>query len=340
MLFVTALAYGATLLSVTTRDYYEVAARIVIQVDKNAKYSVESNASAAGCEIRIYDTQTSVSKVQYQNPLVLISNIQIANKTGYSSVMIDTKGACKILNFAMEDPYRVVVDLIKFPVTAERQERLGLARFYDDTQRYRHAGSLYSKLAVDYADDAEINYLWATLLYRVGNPDKAAKRAGMIPAGSSYYKYAQSLLDRIERRVAPDAEPLEEPQAVSEQDSTTVQDTVAAVTSGPQTAQESSRSKLGVYILVFLAFCAGVATVYGSVKLLRTLSRKTMRTDETASEPEANPTELNLEDGIKARMVTKLMSDGWTTKEIARELQISRKDVERFANNKSLRDIT
>ncbi len=332
ILFCTAVAYGANLVSVRTRDYYGVAARIVIEVDKNAKYSVESDTSPIGYEIRIYDTQNDLSAAQYENPVKLINFLDISNQDDYSSVLIDAQRPYKVLNFTMNNPYRIVVDLIRTNTTNERADRLGEARYYDDTQRFRQASDIYSSLSADFADDAEINYLWARLLYRDRNNTKATKYAGMIPESSVYYQYAKVILDRIERGVDPDAEPLDDLAVTGDPGFVAVSDSVmkAPPPQVPVKKVKHHIPMLFVYILIGAAFLITVI-----VLLLRKKRNVIIEDVEIAEESES----FELEDGIKARMVTKLMSDGWTTKEIARELHLSRKDVERLGNNKSLRSI-
>lgn len=218
---------------------------------------------------------------------------------------------------------RLALDI--FVADPNKAQRLEIADFYRDKGKLASADKAYNALHIDYREDAEILYHWAELLAKRGS-SRATDKLSMIPSSSSYYRSAQVLLAKLHG----DEEPLPPPpvtveeKMVKEDENMPVDSIIQTPVPEQAATPPPVKNSLWGYIPVIAVDTVLLAIAIYLIFIAVKLGKRKVTPHQDAVKPEAS----GLDTGTLCRMVSKLLADGWTMREISKELKISQKEVE------------
>jgi hypothetical protein len=312
--------------SIRAEDYHEVAGRLVFDLDSNSTYSAQPSNDILQIRIGDFDNEDAqrVINSKFIREVSLVPggfNVKLASGLRYEKMYFD-------------DTKQIVIDLFTKPTS--KSGRLTIARFYSDRGRYASADKAFSDLNRDFPDSDDILYHWGVLLKRRGST-RAEDILARIPASSTYYKQARSLMEGSDYippiMVKPcpeltDEEVEEQPEEPALADSIATTEVPIAVT--PVTAVEEQPRSSFWNTIVEIALDHFVLTLGFFVSTLVILSILIFGFKQKSKPgPNAN---VGFEALSMRRMVNRLLADGWTHKEIARELKITVDEVAYIAN--------
>lgn len=316
-------AVGIT--SVNMEDHNSAVVRVVIGLSADGGYSI--NTGGNGLEFKL-DNFISNSKARIATK---DSNLVTAIEQDDAVLRISISKPFRYETTTFSYPRRIAIDIFKKNPTKE--ERLIIADFYTEMGKLNSADKTYSDLHIDYREDAQILYKWAVLLQKRGSA-RATEKLALIPTGSPYYKKAQMLMAKLHG----DEEPLPPPPPAEPEPVSAPKDTIAAVSIVPVSPAES----IAAPIKVKTKSCPilGLCGTWGIVPVLLVLGVMLalavfifilaikMKAPVKRDEIPMVESELVLDTKTMCKMVSKLLSDGWTMREIAKELKISLREVE------------
>ncbi|MDD2228279.1 MAG: hypothetical protein PHY48_02580 [Candidatus Cloacimonetes bacterium] len=320
---VTLLVASVGITSVNMEDYSGAVVRVVIGLSANGTYQISSNPGSLDFKL---DNFISNSKARIATK---DSNLVSAIEQDGDVLHITVKQAYRYETSSFTYPRRVAVDIFKN--NPNREERLDIAAFYSDTGKLNSADKTYSDLHIDYRQDSEILYKWAVLLHKRGS-SRASEKLFYIPTGAPYFEQAKKLMAVLHG----EEEPLPPPPPIAIEETDNVQ-TPPPVSAEPAKVPEVSAlvqtkqapaicpiNWLGVIPkLVLLGFLLAISVIIFVFAVTR--KRK--------PEPEPSPfikSSTSLDTKTLCSMVSKLLSDGWSMREISKELKISLKEVEQL----------
>lgn len=304
--------------TVKMEDHAGAVCRVVIGFTEEAQYQISDHAGSLdirvqdfdnGSKARIYAAKsTLVTGVEQRDELLQIS---IAKPFRYETMSFDY-------------PRRLAIDI--FLAQPNRGQRLAIADFYAEIGKLNSADKAYNALNLDYKNDPQVLYHWALLLAKRGSArlgDVVAK----IPQDSAYYERAHKLLAKLHSDEEPLPPPPPEPAPAPEVAKVADSVAVAAIQPAPDS------SKADVAPVAQPAQVTGKQWDYrpllliGLVALLFVilyimLYAKKHPHHHLLDEEHTESQEPDLDNPTLNRMVSKLLDDGWTNKEIARELKL------------------
>lgn len=336
-LLMTISLYAAGIIAIKASDYENVVTRTVITLDSPVEPDIQSNPDQKIIRINLPGISPGSIKPDYRRLSTIIDAIEVSPVASGSNITIKTMEPFKLEQLILPDPQRIVLDIYAQPSKPGRTDRLILARFQTDTGRYSKAERELRSLARDCSNDHEIIYYWGALLIKRKSYEFASEKLTSIPSGSSFYAPAQKLLQEIPgdqskaaaapaairtpEKPAPDTLPAQESQCAK----------IKAVPSHSRIEGETLLTRIAevtydnliISLLVFIILMI-ILTWLGMLHLAR--RQPPPRSDRDDEEDQT----LFLDAKTRKQMVTKLLSDGWTVREIARELKLSVKDVEQI----------
>ncbi len=320
--------------SIRAENYSGVVCRLVLTMDQDVDFTVNQQGNDFYLVIDDFDGHI---------PAYTLSGTflnQIEPTAG--GLRISSPLQLRYLTMRLSDIKALVIDFIK--ITQSKKERLIIAQFLTDKGRLSSADKEYSTLARDYPDHYDVFYSWGELLLKRGS-SRAAEKLGMIPEYSSYYTAAQDLLNsdndssnatgksegspeqpepEIQEAVALQTEAEADPDLAE----TSLQDSIILAIPPEKIFVEkpnflSSIAELASrYILLTIAVFVAILVILGCLIFGSTKkARKKPKQDIEESS-------LGLDTDTLCKMVNRLLADGWTNKEIARELKINLQEVE------------
>ncbi len=306
---------------VNSESYGSAVVRIVIGLYGEGNPSVIK--SPDGLSVKLSNYEPGNQPTINHNPGALVKSIEQSG----AEVNISMARGFRFEQSNFNSPRRLVLDV--FVSNPDKAQRLQIADFYSEKGKWNSADKTYNDLHLDYREDMQILYNWALLLHKRGSA-RATEKLSQISPESSYYQKAQNLLTKIhgDEEPLPPPPPLQIPvQPETTEDSTAVKDTIiAAPIQAPISVPATKvRVKFGFApVLVFLAILLATAIIVFSFR------KKKPSTPRLAHHPKFNSLDAPLDTKTMCRMVSKLLADGWTQREISRELKISQQDVESF----------
>jgi len=336
--------FATSIHSIRAKDYYGSVVRFVLGMDQDTDFSVEKSSDGYYIGIPNFD-----------------GNIPEYNLSGtfldaiYGSpggIVVKTTEDLNFFKMRLSDTNSLVVDFYK--ADNSKASRLALARFNTEKGRLVAADKAFSSLAVDYPNHYDVWYYWGELLIKRGS-SRAADKLYKIPSSSSYYEKAQKLLDagfstplrdeavpvEEEAPSMPITEAPDEPEAdihvksvddlldspgglkpkIEEHDGEIVY-TIPPELLEDEAADNHFANSLANYWLYFV--CAAILLVI--IVIIIILERKRRKSKDFLSGIEESQNTMDTNTLLK--MVNRLLADGWTNKEIARELKINIREVE------------
>ncbi|MDD4310447.1 MAG: hypothetical protein PHO32_08710 [Candidatus Cloacimonetes bacterium] len=325
------LAASAEFTRVYMEDHNSAVVRVVVVLSQQKLCKISTSGSTLEVSI-----DSSLPQNAAQIAFVaggLLSGIQQEGST----IQLQVKQNFRYERSSYANPYRIVIDIFK--TSPNKDERLSIANFYAETGKLNSADNEYFELNRDYPKDAQILYHWGVLLTK-RQSDRATKILMQIPAQSAYYPPAKGLLAKIHA----DEEPLPPPPPINEEEQAPNQ--LEPPVQKPDTVSHSQDYKAvcppvteantckGSKLLSFLPIVLVEAVLLSLFIFLLSglLKKKPLKTKPRPEAPELNEANTGLETKTLKRMVSKLLADGWTPKEIARELKLKQKDVEHLVH--------
>ncbi|MDD3578469.1 MAG: hypothetical protein PHS23_05680 [Candidatus Cloacimonetes bacterium] len=307
---------------IRAEDYQGVVCRLVLDLNQDAKFTVQQKPE--GLQINIENFDGRDAKKQLNSSL--IRELQV-NTHG---VWVATIKGLRYEMMQLSETRQAVVDLFSNPQNLEG--KLAIARFYSDRGKYASADEAFYALDRGYPGNDNVLYYWGILLKRRGS-NRANVKLGQIPESSPYFDAAQELiqsgryipqLQEADVQASIEADALDE---VALRDSIYKVDSL--VVAAPKLSLRHPKPKaLDViaeiasqhFILALLVFVSTLVII--SILVFGSRQGKTKKTESS----------IGLEAMALQRMVHRLLADGWTHKEIARELKIGVNDVTFIAN--------
>jgi hypothetical protein len=306
---------------VKSESYGSAVVRVVIGLYGEGDPSVSKTSESLSVKLNNYEPGNQ-PKI-YHNPGALVESIVQSG----AEVRISIARGFRFEQSSFNSPRRLVLDV--FVSNPDKAQRLQIADFYSEKGKWNSADKIYNDLHIDYREDMQILYNWALLLHKRGSV-RATDKLSQIPPESSYYQQAQNLLAKIhgDEEPLPPPPPLQTPvQPESTEDSTAVKDTIitAPLPAPISVPATKIRVKLGFApVLVLLSVLLAIAIIVFSFRKTKPSAPRPVH------HPNFNSSDAPLDTKTMCRMVSKLLADGWTQREISRELKISQRDVEGY----------
>lgn len=327
------LSAAVGIATVKMEDHAGAVCRVVISLTEEGEYHISE--SGGGLAISFSDFDTSTKARIYAESSKLITAIKQDNEV--LQLLISKPYRYETMNF--DYPRRLVVDV--FSASPSKAERLTIGAFYSEMGKFNSADRSYSALHADYPKDAQILYHWALLLQK-RRSSRALEVLAKIPETSAYYERGQKLLARLSgedlpQPVAPKAETPAPPIVEAAPEALAVQDS-SSVPLAPQVVKDAKPAPVAPKITVKKAanpYMLQIALLIGLLVLLAVVlyylfTGKRQPKIDLLADDLPDPVEEEASDRTMRRMVSKLLDDGWTHKEIAREMKISTAKVERL----------
>lgn len=313
---------------IRAKDYDNAVCRLVLDLNQDTDFSVSKHSDGFMVSINGFDGRIPA----YELTGTFLDRIE-ATADG---LKITSNQDLSYQTMRLSDAPALVIDF--FTQSKTKHDRLAIARFLADKGRLASADSAFHALALDYPQHYDILYYWGKLLIKRGS-SRAAEKLALIPPSSSYYYAARQLIgaqDQVQSKENAEQEesipsqlmpePLLEEEEIVE--SQAPQDTI--ITGIPNsniyvekpnflsTAADIASRNFALTLFLFVAVLVILALlIFGSFK------RRKKPTQSNIEE-----SSLNLDTETMCKMVNRLLADGWTNKEIARELKTSVKEIE------------
>ncbi len=331
------LAWGNVNVSdLRVRDYGTSATRVVLELTTSAYYNIEVSHADHKYNISISNAAIS-SEIPKLAQGSLLKGIRVLQSTSSAIIELETSRASSHLSMALSAPNRIVIDLFtKSP--AGKAERMELAEFFALTGRMSRADGMLENLLKSYPADATVLYKWAEILLKANDKEAAHHKLKQILPEAHNYQAAHNLLTGHTAKAI-------DPVIDQEPDTSAEPETPPAKPAPVKPLTTSCGFDLSGFIcanITYIRYVAGVlALILIIVLLVKShffgLFRKQIKTEDFEMNGESTPSEENtcLESETIARMVNRLANDGWKTKEIALELNLSPKEVAKYMQIRS-----
>nr|MDK2850838.1 hypothetical protein [Candidatus Cloacimonadota bacterium] len=331
MLFMLSIGLltAVSITEIRAEDYSGVICRLVIQLERDSDFIVKRQSDGFFVDIN----GLTGNLPEYNLDGTFLDRISM----GTSGILIHTGLDLDYETMRLSDRNAIVMDFFKKP--SGKNDRLAIAKFYSDKGKLASADREFHLLAIDYPNHYDILYHWGELLIKRGS-HRAAEKLAMIPPSSPYYAAAQELILKANGQTKdPEKQELENdnyiplmpediPEVVEEL-TTTPQTQPVDEANLPSESQNQSPSFLGkladwaseniiitiiIFVVLLIILCLMIFSNFFSPK-------KPVKKDIQ----EANQI---LDTDTMCKMVNRLLADGWTNKEIARELKVSVREIE------------
>lgn len=320
LLISSGMMFAASITGIRVKEYYGSVCRLVLDMDQDTEFIVETVDGGHYLGMRGFDGKlpqtelggTFLSSIEpYRSGLLVKSPEDLAF---YSMRLSETKS--------------IVVDFYK--KDSSKASRLAIARFNSDKGRLVAADRDFSKLAVDYPNHYDVFYHWGILLLK-RESSRAKETLMRIPPDSPYYESAQSLLSGTETQAVTEVPAIAETTS-EEQDPIAVNPADSVVYHVPETIPESITTPKDPWLDSSLYrllphFIIAAACIFALAILILVFRRKGEARDAHGTVEEVSSV---MDTNTLTKIVNRLLADGWTNKEIARELRINVTEVEQI----------
>ncbi len=350
-LLIASLCAAIDFTYVDMENYGSGVSRIVVGFYGTGNYEVIPNSDYV--EVKIDNNNPSKVNISYEGGNIVRSIVQRNN-----SIRISVSPTFRLERMVLEDPFRLVLDIIV--AKPNRQQKLDIAEFYTSCGKLNSADKIYVELNRDYPNDGEVLYKWALLLEQRGS-NRLKAIVAKIPKNSAYYSAGQDILNRVygrkaaagtsSEKAAPQEKPksVEEPKPIEplkankeippavETEQTVQPESLVATPPLPQDIQEaplpsgSEESKLSFFeknpllIVFFVLLLLLIIIIFIFIH-----SGKKKPKPVVFAPPENRKEGEALDTETLCRMVSRLLINGWTNKQIAKELKLPEEEVERL----------
>lgn len=318
------MLFATSIRNIRAEEYYDSVCRLVLDMDSGTEFTVEKVADGFRIILPQFDGKIPTHSLQ--------GTFLSAIEPYQNGVIVKSRENLHFYTLRLSDSKALVVDFYK--ADSGKASRLAIARFNSDKGRLVNADRDFSKLAADYPNNYDILYYWGILLMK-RESTRAREKLEQIPPTSSFYSSAQSLLQSGQdppRETSVETKPssnenialLEESEWEDTEelpDSVVFRFTPIAEESSPAPwyGNMSVVLKIILYILILSALLATIFAIF------RKLHRNSIK---ERSNENIEVSKIALDTNTLTRMINRLLADGWTSKEIAREMKITVPEVE------------
>ncbi len=328
---------------IKTHDYSYVN-RTVIVFSSRVEYQIENNTATNTLVIKIPSAAKGAGFVE---PRIDRSQIlhSILVSTGKSGIEISIQTAEPVRREEMrldEEGYKLVLDIFPKNLPKTFEAGLGTANFYFATHQFAKALPLYVNLESTFPDKKQVNYYIAKDLAGLKKYSQALARLEKVPADSREYQFVQTLKDKIQNDSSSlndffDSDydsSLSQPVATQQPKPAQAQASTEAVTfqtvKMPKPAKPSIVELLLTTLIPLWLALALIIVLFIIIIIILKSKRsepKPKTTFTVYNEPRREPS-IFVDEEAKRKTIVKLIHDGWSNKEIAKELHISESEVE------------
>jgi tetratricopeptide (TPR) repeat protein len=354
--------------NITVNGENMIVTRVVVTLSQKAEWSYQTETDKHVINLTIRNCIAQSPTIEGLNTGFLVRDVTADNSRQDVTVRIVMSGPFYLETLHTDEPYKIVFDLFTFKKHYSFQEQLAMAAFYEKSGKWFAAGKQYAQMQRDFPPNPDIYYYWAKLLLKQHNYAKAQSRLELVIPHSNYYEAAQAMLAKLKNKdyTEINKQIADKPEAIApaskankantstqfrsingnlanatyQTDSLSTTDTV--VVNAPQPVQPKAASmsiikRIQNYVSqikatqvkipgwgLFISLLILVIFIFIILDIIYLHRHK--------KEQKAKQTpQLFKDDAVKAKMVRKLLENGWNEAEIARELLIDAKDVKRYA---------
>lgn len=338
LLYSLCLLTGQTTIdNITVNGENLIVTRVVISLAQKAVWSYQTDTDKHVVSVHISNCNSTQPQIEGLHTGTLVTAIETTSQKNDAVVAINLSGPFYIETLFLDEPYKIVLDLFKYQKVYNYQDQLAQAAFYVKSGKWYAAGKQYAQIRKDFPSEFDANYLWAKLLLKQHNFEKAKAKLEAVPSYSKYYAEAQATLTKLNANTYTYTE-VEEPEA-DKVDTVTPANPRQNIPKATSTvvpalsfnhvvkATEETVSLKLADIPVWAWFLMLLVVLIACFIILDILHHQKAHKERKA----AREITLIKDDSIKAAMVRKLIENGWNETEIARELMLKPKDVKRYA---------
>ncbi len=308
--------------AIRAEDYQSTVCRLVLDLNQAANFSVKQHENMMEIELDGFDGKDAPRSINS----IFIQEIKVQPK----GLTLKIRNISRFETMRLGETKQAVVDLFTEPNTLPG--RLAVARFYSDRGKYASADTTFYALDRCYPDTDKILYHWGVLLKRRGS-QRADDKLGQIKPESPYYEAAQNLIQG--KKYIPDLigedhvleEGTDSLALYTEGDSLGTLDSIIVATPSYQIPEvklsfwEELVNIASRYCVLTILFFVSTLLILGFL-IFGPQSYRKMN----------NKQKIGFEALAMKKMVQRLLADGWTYKEIARELKITVHEVSQIAD--------
>jgi tetratricopeptide (TPR) repeat protein len=348
-----------TLKVIKTHDYTNVN-RVVIVFSDPVKYQIVSNSADNTLQVRIRD---AVKGDSYLEPVLensqIVHSILLESKKPGVEVKIQTGVAYRTEMMTLnEEGYKIVLDIFQMEPPATFEAGVNVANFYFSTHQFNKAKPLYNKLEVSYPDKKEINYYIGKNLIGLKRYEEALARFEKVPQSSREYQFSQLLTNKL--RSSKQYSDFQQDFLDSSFDNELSSPPTTGTTTSPQVqtvpqqnvivnklAQPIPANRTLLTVLSLAQIPLWVALLLMGLliflnAIMLGLAQHQAKEDsvfDTFKETPQEPT-IFVDELAKLKMISKLLHDGWSNREISKELHIAESEVESAVKQLSVSDFS
>jgi len=278
----------------------------------------------------------------------LIKDINFIESTINGLVVLTLDKPFYIETMTVDNPFKIVVDLFVYKQAYSYKDLLDQAAFYEKSRKWNAANKQYSKMLQQYPKNSDTYYYWGNLLVRQGRIESAIEKLSMVPQSSQFFQAAQKVLAKLTGNELPVAETnIRESDA---QESSVSDTLISTVESSPVVEKPLKRKRFSYNFNIFNlknlfgnwnigAIFSGIYAWIMSMPIwfwiiilvvlliIVLIIIDLHRNKKLGRRVRIQKNKIYADDSIKQGMIVKLLEHGWQENEIARELQISLKEV-------------
>lgn len=309
-----------------------IVTRVVITLSDKTEWSYAADTGGHAVKVQIYNCESANPQTQGLNTSSLVKQITTVQNKDNCAITLDLSGAFYIETMALENPYRIVLDLFKAKRSYNLDEIWAQAEFYEKAGKLIPAGKEYAKASRRFPDNKDTCFLWGRLMLRQQNYEKAKDKFRSVPEKSVYYGEAQRFLTMLINNDYSGAEQAVKPVEAAPEIVTAKTDKAETAVAEPVVEEQCGgswkpcsivqRRVLGMPIWGWL-----IVVLILAIALLLIVDLKRLMKDKKAQKL-SNSVSVIQNEALKLKMVKKLMESGWNASAIARELMLSEKEVQ------------
>jgi tetratricopeptide (TPR) repeat protein len=317
-----------------------IVTRVVITLSEKAEWAYQADTANHLVNVAIPHCEASNPPTRGLDTSTLVSQITTRQNKRDCVVSIDLSSAFYIETMALENPYRIVIDLFKAKRSYSLQETLAQAEFYENAGKLLLAGKEYARATRKFPENKDTCFFWGRLMLRQQNYEKAKDKFRQVPEQSAHYKEAQRflamLINNDYNSAALAVKPIEEKPIVTNADTVANKTVAPAPVFNEQCGDNWTPCSIVQKRVLWMPLWGWlICLLILAIALLLIIDLKRMIKDRKDKSSSVEVSFLQNE-ALKLKMVKKLMDSGWNAQAIARELMITEKEVHALAKQNEI----
>lgn len=331
LLLICVLLVGLSLQAVELQDInshaYGDITRLVLSLSRSVRYTILYSPEKQSLKITMKQTRATgdiQEPIQGLSPVIQSSKFsQIGN-----SLVLELTGTQKLHyeHFTLrENGYKIVLDLYPAAMEETLQGQTKLAYFYAETENYVKSQKLFESLASEYPVDTVYNYYWGLSLLSQNNKEQAIEKFKAVKQGVPEFLMAQIELKNLGQPTLIVDAP-KQPQHTKQGNWLNKQLSPLFTTESKLSFNLPTwlTTALALWIIIGLLLCILILAIFVVVLSVKVHNLKI----QLCNIRNKNTVSILIDDDSKKKMVSRLVQNGWSNREISKELHISVKEVE------------